>query len=311
MCNPTVWLIIQWSLCWGRWPRAKTSTCRQTVSPSPHHFSSPSPLLLATSPFPLSPPPLLCSPPLFLPHSLCKDEKPCWCWWSPPCPPPPPPPPCKVSVMDRSISFARMLKIGNSKFWNLTDLKRDIGCPTPPRRCGSGRRALTRQVETCFDFSWVFQNHNFAFETSLPCSISSTFVQPTLPYKHNHFQYYHPHHPTNLNRESVRDLRLTDEKRAVATSELGSNNTFEFYKCLQICVHQHKFVKISTHLCTYILWLHYSYQVRGWVWSSWPLFELLVLVIDTNHSVHLKYFWRMDFFFTLSIKGGSQISRFG
>ena len=166
-----------------------------------------------------------------------------------------------------------------------------------------------RQVETCFDFSWVFQHHIFAFETSLPCSISSTYVQPTLPYKYNHFQYGHPHHPTNLNRESVRDLRLTDEKRAVATSELGSNNTFEFYKCLQICVHQHQFVRISTHLYTLILWLHYSYQVRGWVWSSWPLFELLVLVIDTNHGVHLKYFWRMDFFFKLSMKGGSQISR--
>ena len=144
---------------------------------------------------------------------------------------------------------------------------------------------------------------------SLQPMFSSLSLLSVIIFNMGNWAIGHPHPPTNLNRESVRDLRLTEEKRAVATSELGSNNTFEFYKCLQICVHQHKFVKISTHLYKLILWLHYSYQVRGWVWSSWPLFELLVLVIDTNHSVHLKYFWRMDFFFKLSMKGGSQISR--
>lgn len=40
-----------------------------------------------------------------------------------------------------------------------------------------------------------------------------------------------------LNKESVRDFRRTEEKRAVATSELGSNRTSKIgkLKCLSFC----------------------------------------------------------------------------
>ena len=190
MCNRSVWLIIQWSLCWGRWPRAKTSTCRQTVSPSPHHCSSPSPLLLATSP--LSPPPLLCSPPLFLPHSLCKDEKPCWCWWSPPCPPPPPPPPCKVSVMDRSICSSRlahthMLKIGIESFeiwpiWRETLVARLLLADAA--QGGALWWDKWRRVSTFPEFFNII----FLLLAS-PVQSLQSYVQLTLSFKRNHFQH--------------------------------------------------------------------------------------------------------------------------
>ena len=84
---------------------------------------------------------------------------------------------------------------------------------------------------------------------------------------------------SHLKRESVMDFRLTDEKRAVATSELGSNSTLtialyvvrQIFSCWNI-----EFIKMKLH------------QIWGSVWSYCPLFILLVLIVDTDHGVDLN-----------------------